>query len=391
MKNPTDDLRGVLIELGPDALKAAVIDAVPFEPEPQPQADPATDPHPQPEPQPEPEPAPANKPPEPFAFQIADEIGGVTEPLDFVEGLLTENGASVLYGPSNCGKTFWFLDLAACVATGRHFRDELEVEQGTVVYVCLEGSLGARNRIEALRRAGKLPPGSPLFLCFAPVSLLTPGHAGRLAETVKAAAAQSAIPCKLVIIDTLARAMAGGDENAGKDMTEAVSAIDAVRAATGAHVAIVHHCGKDEARGARGHSSLRAAVDTEIEISRPDGESISTVRVTKQRELSPGEPMPFSLKVATLGIDRRGKPITSCTVHHEDSILAATRGKVGRAPLCTPDGMLKFLPADTVKAWQEAVREETGLDRTQFYAHKKTLEHAGKVRKETGTNRLIAL
>jgi hypothetical protein len=37
--------------------------------------------------------------------------------------------------------------------------------------------------------------------------------------------------------------------NLGQDMTAAVAAIDAVRAATGAHVAVVHHCGKDEARG----------------------------------------------------------------------------------------------------------------------------------------------
>lgn len=74
----------------------------------------------------------------------------------------------------------------------------------------------------------------------------------------------------------------------------AVAGIDAVRAATGAHVAVIHHCGKDEARGARGHSSLRAAVDTEIEISRADGETISTVRVTKQRDMAIGDPLPFS-------------------------------------------------------------------------------------------------
>ena len=82
--------------------------------------------------------------------------------------------------------------------------------------------------------------------------------------------------------------------------------LSGIRAATGAHVLLVHHCGKDEARGARGHSSLRAAVDTEIEISRPEGETISTVRATKQRDLSPGEAMPFSLKQVTLGTDRRG-------------------------------------------------------------------------------------
>jgi hypothetical protein len=319
----------------------------------------------------------------------AGDLGGVATAADFVEGLLTDGAASVLYGPSNCGKSFWILDLAVSVATGTDFRDELEVDQGAVVYVALEGSFGVRNRIEALRRAGRLKNDTPLFLCFAPVSLLETGHAARLAETVKNAAAESNLPCRLVILDTLARSMAGGDENAGKDMTFAVSTLDAVRAATGAHVCLVHHCGKDEARGARGHSSLRAAVDTEIEVSRSDGETISTVRVTKQRDMPMGEPMPFSLETVILGVDRRGKDITSCIVRHEDSIMAASKGKAGRKPRCSADQLLKFLPADTVREWQQRVEEETGLGRSVFYEHKKTLELNQKFRREHGTNRLL--
>jgi hypothetical protein len=316
-------------------------------------------------------------------------MGGIAEAADFVEGLLTEGGASLVYGPSNCGKSFWVLDLAASVATGRPFRDDLEVEPGAVVYVALEGSHGARNRIAALKVAGRLSEDAPLFLCFAPVSLLEVGHAERLAETVKDAATKSAMPCRLVILDTLARAMAGGDENNGKEMTLAVQSIDATRAATGAHVLAVHHCGKDETKGARGHSSLRAAVDTEIEVSRPEGESISTVRVTKQRDLSIGEPMPFSLQVIDLGTDRRGKPITSCVVNHEDSLMASKPGKAGRKAICTADDMLQHLPADSAKQWMERVKAETGLGSSQFYSHKKLLESAGKIQRERGTGKIL--
>ena len=386
---PPKDCRATLNEQGPEGLRAAVTDTEPIgDPEAAAAAAAADASQAGPEPTPGGNPKPS---PEPFPFARADTLEGTNEPADFVEGLLTEGGASIIYGPSNCGKSFWILDLAACVATGRDFRGELEVDRGAVVYVALEGAYGVRNRVEALKRCGLLPDGTPLYLCFAPVSLLTPGHAERLAETVKAVAAQSSLPCRLVVLDTLARAMPGGDENKGADMGTAVAAIDAVRLATRAHVATVHHCGKDEARGARGHSSLRAAVDTEIEISRGEGETVSTVRITKQRDLPTGEPMPFTLESVTLGLDRRGKPITSCTVKHEDSILAATRGTAGRKPLCTPEGMLRFLPAASVKEWQESVKEETGLDRTQFYSHKKTLEAAGRIRRETGTNRLVAL
>ena len=304
---------------------------------------------------------------EAFEFFRADQLTGTAEPMDFVEGLLTEGGASVVYGPSNCGKSFWILDLAASVATGKHFRDELEVDQGAVVYVALEGSHGATNRIQAMKQAGRLQPDSPLFLCFAPVSLLERGHAESLAASAMQAAAESGLPCRLVILDTLARAMAGGDENSGQDMTKAVQAIDVIRAATGAHVCVVHHCGKDEARGARGHSSLRAAVDTEIEVSRPEGVTISTVRVTKQRDMPAGEPLPFSLEVIELGTDRRDKPITSCTVRHEDTMMATNRSKLGRKPEVNPDTLLELLPMPTTSAWCKLANAERGISKTSFY------------------------
>jgi hypothetical protein len=301
-----------------------------------------------------------------FEFLRADKLGGVSEASDFVEDLLSDGGASVIYGPSNCGKSFWIVDLGAAVASGRRFRDDLEVDRGAVIYVALEGAHGAKNRMAALRSKGLLKPEDPFYLVFDQVSLLEPGHSERLAETVVAVARESGHPVKLVVLDTLARAMAGGDENGGPDMTLAVKAIDAVRSATGAHVCLVHHCGKDQAKGARGHSSLRAAVDTEIEIFRPDGETISTVRATKQRDMSIGEAMPFTLKVVELGIGRRGKPITSCVVHHEDSIMAASK-KGGRPASTSSTEILSLLPQPSTTAWARAAKVQLEVTATPFY------------------------
>ena len=294
-------------------------------------------------------------------------LPGAVEAADFVEGLLLNGGASVIYGASNTGKTFEVLDIAAAVASGRPFRGELEVERGAVVYVALEGRNGAINRIVALRKERLLSEDDPFFLIFEQVALLEPGHAEKLARSVAEAAKDCGFPVKLVILDTMARAMAGGDENSGADMTSAVKAIDAVRAATGAHVCVVHHCGKDQARGARGHSSLRAAVDTELEVSRNENEKIATVRVTKQRDLPAGDPMPFSLKVVELGTDRRGRPITSCVVHHEDSIMATKVGKPGRPQTTSVAHLLSMLPQPSTTAWQKFARNNHEVTTTPFY------------------------
>lgn len=368
------DARELLVRRGPEALRAAVLDVVPCGPQPVVERDGQSGGL-------QGQGGQTREKPQPFAFLRADAVQAGGEPLDFVEDLLTEGGASVIYGPSNCGKSFWVVDLGVCVATGEPFRDDLAVDRGAVIYVALEGAFGTRNRIQALRKSGRLGDDAPFYLIFDSISLLEQGHAARLAETVSAVAAHADLPVKLVILDTMARAMAGGDENSGQDMTAAVQSIDAVRAATGAHVAVVHHCGKDEARGARGHSSLRAAVDTEIEVSRPAGESISTVRVTKQRDLPAREAMPFSLKVVELGTGRRGKPLTSCIVQHEDEEMAAEprgRTKPGRKPICPEGDLLALLPATTVM-WRIAAMERFGISRATFYAAKVSLESDGKV------------
>jgi len=75
---------------------------------------------------------------------------------------------------------------------------------------------------------------------------------------------------------------------------------------------IVHHSGKDTAKGARGHSSLRAATDTEIELEVDQG--IRKATATKQRDLEPQEPIVFVLKVHKLGVDEDGDDVTTCTI-----------------------------------------------------------------------------
>jgi hypothetical protein len=304
-----------------------------------------------------------------FSFISADEIESGEGAFDFVENLLTEGAASVIYGASNSGKTFFALDIAAHVATGREWM-ESECEQGAVIYIALEGHHGARNRIRALQLRGKLPKGAPFFLCFSQVDLLDPTHPEAIKRMIESVQAVCPYPVRLVIIDTLARAMAGGDENSGADMGKAVASIDTVRNATGAHVCIIHHSGKDAARGARGHSSLRAAIDTEIEVVHPEGDKYRTASVVKQRDIATRPPLVFSLDVVEVGTNRRGKPITSCVVIEEDSIMAHVKGRVGAPSKYNSQMLLDLLPQPTIKAWKQAAKETCGMGADAFETHK---------------------
>jgi len=79
------------------------------------------------------------------------------------------------------------------------------------------------------------------------------------------------------------------------------------------NIMLIHHSGKDVARGARGHSSLRAAVDTEIELTRDDF-GVITAEVTKQCDGPTGYKFGYILRQIELGRDQDGDPVTTCLV-----------------------------------------------------------------------------
>lgn len=254
-----------------------------------------------------------------FPLLFADEIEAVTESTDFIEDLLRDNEFSVVYGESNCGKTFFMLDLAMHVALGKKWRGK-QVEQGGVIYAALEGGHGTKNRIVAFKKHYNITGKIPLAVIPSNLNFLdTDGDLTELANAIKQAQGRLG-RVRLIVIDTLARAISGGDENSSMDMGQLVINADILRSMTGAHIAFIHHSGKDTAKGARGHSSLRAAVDTEIEISRPDTESPSSIKVVKQREMEMIDDMAFSLSRIELGTNQRGKAVTSCVVIPADVI-----------------------------------------------------------------------
>ena len=224
-----------------------------------------------------------------------------------IKGLLDQGAMTVLYGESNSGKTFVALDIAWHIAAGREWNGR-RVAPGGVVYVAAEGGGGARKRAAALMArhgAGDVPF---LFL-LSPVNLLrADADLEPLIMSIREAAAGGGWQTALVVIDTLSRAMSGGDENTSTDMGAMVRHLDALRAATDSHLMVVHHSGKDRARGARGHSLLRAATDTEIEIAD------RMLTVTKQRDIDGSLSLGFALRNVVLGVDEEGDVVSSAVV-----------------------------------------------------------------------------
>lgn len=231
-----------------------------------------------------------------------------------IEDFLDEGAMSIFYGEFNAGKTFIVLDLAFAISAGLPWNGK-QAKRGLVVYLCAEGGRRIMRRVAALKHQNSNPPEKPLLaLVRFPIDLRSnDANVKELLVLVRKAEAQCGALGAWIIVDTLSRAMAGGDENSAVDMGRIVQAADFIRAETGAHFSYVHHCGKDAARGARGHSLLRAATDTEIEVT------AGTIRVAKQRDMESGASFAFSLVDAPLGEDANGRAIKSAVVKWSDA------------------------------------------------------------------------
>ncbi len=235
-----------------------------------------------------------------------------------VRGVLPATGLACIYGASGSGKSFLALDLCTAIAAGEDWF-ECRVTPAPVVYVALEGEAGFSQRVKSwqLHHARDIP--ERLRFIMQGFDLRHAGDVAELAAAVKASGCAGGV----LIIDTLNRAASGADENASRDMGELIDACKRLQSELAGLVLLVHHSGKDQAKGLRGHSSLHAALDAAIEVTRI-GERREW-SIAKAKDGSDGEARAFMLKVVELGKHDDGEPITSCVLLPDDVPQAARR------------------------------------------------------------------
>lgn len=279
-----------------------------------------------------------------FASQAARTAGYV------VKGMLQRRSYAEIYGAPGEGKTFVALDLGYHVAAGKPWMG-LKVHAGPVAYLAYEGTGGMVKRAQALRQKYG-DKDVPLYIISAAYNLREKTGRAELGATL------AMLPTRpvLIVIDTFARALMGGDENSAQDVGAFNSAIAALIESTGVCALILHHSGKDKTKGARGSSALRGALDTEIEI---DGQQIYA---RKQRDVEVLPAIGFKLAPVMVGLDEDGDEVTSCVVEPaaipvQGSTRITGQAKMGFEVLC---GLAPNNEPVDVKEWKEACREFLG-------------------------------
>ena len=262
-------------------------------------------------------------------YVLADTLSDELENFDdeLIEGTIGRAAMAVLYGDSNSGKTFCAVDMGASIARGVDWLGR-PTDSGLVIYLATESPASVRMRLKAYQRHhGLHVPG--FVIVQSPINLFD-GKADTAAviSLVGEMESMHGVKAALIIGDTLARLAVGANENAGEDMGVVVRNIDAIRAATGAAFLVIHHTGKDAAKGMRGWSGLRAATDTEIEVTADEATGTRTAEITKQRDLpGKGDRLGFRLVPVHLGVNRWGNERGSCVIEATEATDKRARAK----------------------------------------------------------------
>jgi KaiC/GvpD/RAD55 family RecA-like ATPase len=254
----------------------------------------------------------------------AADAGPLLDAPYVVKNVIGPGELMVIYGAPKSGKTFFATDMALHVATGVPWFGH-RVHPGLVLYVASEMGRRAERRVKAWldQRLGDAAP--PFAIVPKVVNLLKDVDVERLVATIESLVAERGNP-SLLVVDTLARSMAGGDENSAQHMGMAIAVADRLRDVFNTATVLVHHAGKDASRGGRGSSALLGAADTYVLVEADQkGGHVATVEWSRDGEA--GHRYGFKLPQIELGIDRDGETVTTCIVEPSAEAAAKVAGK----------------------------------------------------------------
>jgi hypothetical protein len=241
-----------------------------------------------------------------------------------VRDFLGSGEMSAIYGMPGTAKSALAGDLGAHVAAGLPWFSR-PVSQGAVLYVAAERAALVKRRMAAFRLHSGLND-IPLGIVAKSIDLRSGRRdADSLIECCEQLQHRFGHDPRLVIIDTLSRVLAGGDENAPRDMGQLVANLTCVQEGTGAHVLVIHHVPQGQLR-LRGHGSLLGSMDTTVSLEKSGAGSV-TAAMDKNNDGPEGQTIAFCLKTVELYRDQRTGETTTAPVVIPTDVVQQQAGR----------------------------------------------------------------
>lgn len=209
------------------------------------------------------------------------------EPTWVIPSLLPDSASVMLYGPTQSYKSFLALDLALSIAANSPTFAGAPLRHGPVFYAALEGRTDLKKKRRRAWKLARQVDAVPAFYVMPAPMVVLAEEVAEFKQQIRARLAGRS--CAGIVLDTLAKAMVGLNENDAKDAGQFIMFVDDLKETFGCPVMVLHHTGKDEAK-ARGSSSFHAGFDTVIKVTANRDTRMLTVEVEKHKDAVEPEP-----------------------------------------------------------------------------------------------------
>jgi hypothetical protein len=233
-----------------------------------------------------------------------DELENLPKLNWLIKDILIDGGIATIYGESGSTKSFLAIDLAMHLATGSEWFG-LEVNRGIpVIYTALEGFRGVVKRIKGWCKKNDISP-SNIFIDHDSLLLGEQGSVESFISYYKS----NQFDRGMIIIDTFNMACPNIEENSAKEMSGVITKAKLIAEKLNSTVLIIHHSGKDESRGMRGSSSLKASMDTIIYVKQnSNGNCEWSLEKSKDSECG----IRYGYRLETIEVEMNGEVETTC-------------------------------------------------------------------------------
>lgn len=307
-----------------------------------------------------------NNPRLPF-FLTSTDLKKLSPPTWLIKNVIPETGFGIIYGKSGTYKSFLTIDLLAHIANGRAWFGN-NTKQKPVIYIPLEGKSGISKRIEAWKIHNH--SNDQIISIFENINFKDKNNIEYLIEKIKDARLDGGVIC----IDTLAQAGGDMDENSSKDMGNMIKTFQYIQQELGGIVLVVHHTGKDDSKGMRGHSSLYASLDFALECT-AHGNLSAQFKIAKSKDSESDKGYTFKMSVINLGYDEDGELITSLAVNPEPIIdIPTSKTKVQNI-----DRVLMAINENPTFN-QEQLAQHLNIHKSNISTHIKDLKEIGYIK-----------
>lgn len=250
--------------------------------------------------------------------------------------LLAEKESVLLAAEPKTGKTAIALTLAAAVAQGVDLTDAIKIyEARPVLYFTLEGARAVELRLQAMREDAKQNDAPPpnlekLFVVDRPHNFLDveqqKGNCANIALHSAKCQEEWGVDLGLIVIDTLTKAMPGGDQNSVEDTSQMFEMIGMLRSfGVDATIVFIHHLSKQG--NVRGSTNIEAEVDVVLGVEKIKDSTDVWLNIRRARSINEELSYRWGFRSVDLGETIQGHSLSAPVVEIVGGDQAPTSGE----------------------------------------------------------------